>query len=264
MGKFTKEKFATQPSYVQRAYLGDFLPNVVKTGNFAEYYETLTNFEFLAQKVEHSEFGVLALIADYDLVDEPQVADSPDHSPEKVKVLKLIQGTLGLSTHILAKDCKQLAGQLAGQLIGRLLSFSLPEIQALLAEAKQWQDYPWLQPLTPSLIPPGGRLLRTLAGHSASVTAVAVTTDGGRVISASDDRTLKVWDMASGKELFSLQGHSDGVSAVAVTPDGGRVISASSDRTLKVWDMASGKELFSLQGHSDGVTAVAVTPDGGR
>ena len=79
-----------------------------------------------------------------------------------------------------------------------------------------------------------GRELRTLTGHSDTVWAVAVSGDGQRVVSASYDGTVKVWDLASGRELRTLTGHSLPVTAVAVTGDGQRAVSASSDRTLKV------------------------------
>jgi WD40 repeat protein len=90
---------------------------------------------------------------------------------------------------------------------------------------------------------------RTLTGHSDGVTAVAVTPDGRRAISASYDRTLKVWDLdqtSFGLEERTLTGHGSGVRAVAVTPDGRRAIPASSDKTLKVWDLSTGKELASI------------------
>ncbi|WP_437305670.1 TIR domain-containing protein [Sorangium sp. So ce388] len=101
-------------------------------------------------------------------------------------------------------------------------------------------------------------------GHSGGVTACAVSPDGQRIVSASYDRTLKVWDLASGKLLSTLEGHSGGVTACAVSPDGQRIVSASHDETLKVWDLASGKLLSTLEGHSEGVTACAVSPDGQR
>jgi len=107
-------------------------------------------------------------------------------------------------------------------------------------------------------------LVRDLAGHSGSVQACAVTADGRRVVSASSDHTLKVWDLDSGRELATLQGHAFFVTACAVTPDGARVVSASYDHTLKVWDLERGRELATLQGHADIVTACAVTPDGRR
>jgi WD40 repeat protein len=65
--------------------------------------------------------------------------------------------------------------------------FEVREIEAMLKVAKQ-QVLPWLRPLTSNLISPGGSLRLTLTGHSDSVTAVAITPDGKRVISASDDR----------------------------------------------------------------------------
>lgn len=162
MGKLA-EKLAAKPLWFQLAYLSSYLQNQVKSGDFAEYYQILTDFDFLEAKIKRPEFGVQALIADYDLVDEPKVVTHQEYSPHKVRALKLIQGALRLSAHILAGD----KTQLAGQLLGRLLSFPLPGIQSLLAQAKQWQEHPWLRPLTPSLTPPGGHLLRTLTGHSA-------------------------------------------------------------------------------------------------
>ena len=79
---------------------------------------------------------------------------------------------------------------------------------------------------------------------------MAVTPDGQRAVSASDDQTLKVWDLGSGRELRTLAGHTGSVTAVAVTPDGQRAVSASEDQTLKVWDLGSGRELRTLAGHT--------------
>ncbi len=108
------------------------------------------------------------------------------------------------------------------------------------------------------------RELLTLTGHAGSVNAVAVTPDGQRAVSASEDHTLKVWDLESGLELRTLTGHSREVYAVAVTDGGQRAVSASDDKTLKVWDVASGRELRTLIGHAGPVWAAAVTPDGQR
>ena len=104
-------------------------------------------------------------------------------------------------------------------------------------------------------------LERDLQGHAARVLACAVTPDGRRVVSASADTTLKVWDLSSGQAVATLQGHSAWVFACAVTPDGQRVVSASADKTLKVWDLVSGQAVATLQGHADWVLACAVTPD---
>jgi nucleoside phosphorylase len=89
-----------------------------------------------------------------------------------------------------------------------------------------------------------------------------VTPDGRRVVSASDDETLIVWDLQTGAELATLDGHSAPVAGCAVTPDGRCVVSASDDETLKVWELETGKELATLKSHSAPVTGCAVTPDG--
>ncbi|MEH2288036.1 WD40 repeat domain-containing protein, partial [Nostoc sp.] len=256
----TPHKLQLQKSYSCKAYLGRYPYNLINSENLEKYYTTLTDFNFITVKINHSEFGVQPLIEDYDLIDDTDTLNYPEYNSEKVKSLKLIQGALKLSAHILAVD----KGQLASQLHGRLLNQKMAkEIQALLAKIKQSTTIPWLRPLTPSLTPPGGRLLRTLKGHSYSVKAVAVTPNGQQVISASDDNTLKVWNLATGEEQFTLNGHSNSVKAVAVTPKRQQVISASDDNTPRTWSPATtGEEQFTLNGHSSWVKAVAVTPNG--
>jgi WD40 repeat protein len=83
-------------------------------------------------------------------------------------------------------------------------------------------------------------------------------------VSASGDKTLKVWDLESGREVRTLAGHSYFVYGVAVSPDGRRAVSASGDKTLKVWDLESGREVRTLAWHAADVNAVAVTADGRR
>ena len=104
-------------------------------------------------------------------------------------------------------------------------------------------------------------LVHTLSGHKKLVSSVAVSADGKRVVSGSDDGTVKIWDAESGIELHTLSGHSDWVRAVAVSADGKRVVSGGDDKTVKIWDAESGTELHTF-GHTDWVRAVAVSADG--
>jgi WD40 repeat protein len=67
------------------------------------------------------------------------------------------------------------------------------------------------------------------------VRTVAVTPDGQKVVTGSADRTVKVWEMASGRLLRTLEGHKDTVYAVAVFPDGRSIVTGSADRTVRIW-----------------------------
>ncbi len=93
-----------------------------------------------------------------------------------------------------------------------------------------------------------GQTVRTLEGHTKAVTAVAITLDGRRAVSASYDRALRVWDLETGQTLRTLEGHKKAVTAVAVTPDGLRAVSGGWDRTLRVWDLESGQTVRTLEG----------------
>jgi WD40 repeat protein len=100
--------------------------------------------------------------------------------------------------------------------------------------------------------------------HNGSVLSVAFSPDGKRLATGSGDRTVKLWDAATGQEMLTLKGHSDHVTSVAFSPDGKRLATGSGDRTVKLWDTAIGQETLTLKGHSDQVTSVAFLPDGKR
>jgi WD40 repeat protein len=203
----------------------------------------LLDFNWLQSKLNATD--ATALVADY-------TALADDES------LRLVQDCLTLSAHIINQD-KQ---QLAGQLLGRLQSFTLPDIQGLLEQARQWDEAYWLCPLSRSLIPPGGPLLRTLWGHEGEVTTVAVTPDGNYAISGSADTTVRVWNLDTGIQRLVLPGHMRLVTDVAVTPHGGRIVSSSLDQAIRVWNLENGEKEMELRGHTDDITAIAITPDG--
>src|SRR4051794_29367134 len=111
-------------------------------------------------------------------------------------------------------------------------------------------------PPEPPSIPAGFRLKQTFRGHEGPANSVAWTPDGGRVVSSSRGKTLRVWDLATGRALRTLQGHAGDVYGVAVTPDGDRAVSASRDNRLRVWDLVTGRAVRTLEGHTGAVYGV--------
>jgi WD40 repeat protein/MinD-like ATPase involved in chromosome partitioning or flagellar assembly len=105
---------------------------------------------------------------------------------------------------------------------------------------------------------------RLLIGHTQGTTCAAFSSDGTRIVSTSDDKTLRIWDAASGKILTTLEGHQDAVLSAAFSPDGTRIVSASDDSTLRIWDAAFGKQIATLDGHQGAVLSAAFSPDGAR
>jgi len=99
-------------------------------------------------------------------------------------------------------------------------------------------------------------------GHSERVTSVAFSVDGKTLASGGWDNTIKLWEVATGRELRSLNGHSQTVSSVAFSVDGKTLASGCGDSTIKLWDLITGQELHTLTGHSGVVDEVAFSADG--
>ncbi|KAK3984174.1 putative vegetative incompatibility protein [Cladorrhinum sp. PSN332] len=102
---------------------------------------------------------------------------------------------------------------------------------------------------------------QTLEGHSGSVYSVAFSPNSKLIASASDDKTVKLWDTATGACTQTLEGHSNFVLSVAFSPDSKLVASALDDKTVKLWDAATGACTQTLEGHSNFVLSVAFSPD---
>jgi WD40 repeat protein/predicted Ser/Thr protein kinase len=104
----------------------------------------------------------------------------------------------------------------------------------------------------------------TLTGHAGPVMSVCFSPDGKRLASGSLDKTIKVWDAATGQVVHTLTGHTEPVVRVCFSPDGKRLASASLDKTVRIWDAATGQLIRTLEGHANIVMSVCFSPDGKR
>jgi hypothetical protein len=213
---------------------------------------TLFDCPFLFAKVAAG--MVLDLDDDYRAV----LQDAPLGQPPRRDDLRLIQGTLRLSLHVVIKDPSQIASQMRGRLLAHR---DKPVIAAFLEDLDARAPRPRLRPLWPALEAAGGPVLRILESYSA-VCAVALSRDGKRAVSGSWDETLRVWDLEGNRPPRVLEGHTDSVTAVALSADGKRAVSGSRDKTLRVWDLEGNQPPLVLEGHTGWVESMALSADG--
>jgi WD40 repeat protein len=105
----------------------------------------------------------------------------------------------------------------------------------------------------------------TLKGHSdwfGGINSIAFSPNGKILASGSKDKTIKLWQVDTGKEICTLTGHDNDVSSVAFSPNGKILASGSTDKTIKLWQVDTGKEFYTFTGSEDAVYSVVFSPDG--
>ncbi len=221
MSKFI-ENYKKQTPEKQDYILQDVAKDLVKAQKFKRLCQLLTEFDYLQIKLET--LGVGELIDDYDLL----------QNNESWQELRLIQKALYMSGDILDKDTIQLGKELT-----RLLAAYqyLPQIQRLFTT---YYDKPWLCWLSTTISSPLAQpLIRTLTGHNDSVDAVAVTSDSKKIISGSYDKTLKVWDIETGKCIATFTAEA-GINCVEVANDGVSIVAGDSSGNVHFWRLIGG------------------------
>jgi hypothetical protein len=114
----------------------------------------------------------------------------------------------------------------------------------------------------PSTGMPDSKAKFILPAHADLIYDIVFSPDGKLLATTGYDRLIKLWDVASGKEVRVLKDHSDTVYSLSFSSDGKLLASGAADRAVKIWDVASGKRLYTLGESTDWVYAVAWSPDG--
>jgi WD40 repeat protein len=106
--------------------------------------------------------------------------------------------------------------------------------------------------------------LLVLSGHAGRVDFARYSPDGARIITASEDKTARIWDAATGSQLAILAGHGNQVDTAEYSRDGKRILTASHDKTLRIWDADSGTQIAVISAPGVKPIAASFSPDGER
>ena len=105
---------------------------------------------------------------------------------------------------------------------------------------------------------------RAFLMHHGPVRSACFSPDGSRVITASVDKTARVWDATTGQPVGEPLRHDDSVEAACFSPDGLHAVTASRDKTARVWDATTGRPAGGPLRHESAVLAASFSPDGSR
>ncbi|MGA1839684.1 MAG: hypothetical protein ACMUIU_03580 [bacterium] len=136
-----------------------------------------------------------------------------------------------------------------------------PTLSFRLAEAalKIWPTLNAQKAIMPPLEYP---LYNVLAGHTDDVNIVRFSPDGRRIVTVSHDKTIRIWNVADGKQIHVLKGHTAFISTLAFSGDGKHIVTASFDKTARIWEVHTGMQVQILEGHKDFISYAEFSPNG--
>ncbi|CAD8198460.1 unnamed protein product [Paramecium pentaurelia] len=112
------------------------------------------------------------------------------------------------------------------------------------------------------LIDDSTQYLLKLQGHSEEVRQTCFSSDGTTIASCSDDQTIRLWDVQTGKQKSQIEGNCGQIKSVCFSPNDTILASGSDDQTIRLWDVKTGKQKQIFKGHTDQVRSVCYSPDG--
>ncbi|XP_078595307.1 NACHT domain- and WD repeat-containing protein 1-like isoform X2 [Branchiostoma floridae x Branchiostoma japonicum] len=234
-----------------RRKLNEVTFHLLHAGRMDDIFEhTLGNLNFMHNMIDA--FSVKDLIEDYNMV--LQVQDNLEIRLLR-DALRLIKPTLEFKAFL---QKGSIVNELPTELIGRLSSFGnrFERIATLVTQCMWWCQDRCVSNGDPMFItrgtgfpPPGGPLRTTLAHHRAGITSIAMTPDGGYMVTAARDCTIRIYENESDvMELErTLTGHTAAIEVLSAAPNNELLVSGSLDNTLKVWNLETGRLVITME-----------------
>ena len=213
-----------------------------QAGRTDEIHRLLFDSVFLRSKLQASDLA--SVLADYARFGIGREA-------------KLVWQAIHMSRTVLWQDARQLAGQLTG----RLSKDDGPDIARLLDGITSSDCELVLSSMNPTLRRAGEPLLLALGGHAGDIITAALSASCRRALSASNDGTVKLWDLDRGRETCTFDVDSRGLCALAISSDGKTGVIASHDGSLKILDLEHGRLLRTLSSATECITCMALIHD---